>query len=72
MMTLTAIYDREILRPYEVIRYRVVREDGAEIGYASRYHHDGVSCWRAWRDDGLRQDTGSRKRAISILMASAQ
>jgi hypothetical protein len=56
------------LNPYEVIRWRVSDRDGALLGYASRYHYDGRSHWRAWRADGLRQDVHNRARAILTLI----
>jgi hypothetical protein len=64
----TPIYQN--LNPYEVTRWQVNDRDGALIGYASRYHHDGKSHWRAWRDDGLRQDCHNRAAAILTLIES--
>ena len=64
---LTPIYTG--LRPYETIRYSV-DVDGRLIGYVSNFYYDSRVHWVAWRDDGLKQETGSRKRAVATLLES--
>lgn len=65
MYGLTPIY--KDLQPYENIRYRIDDGDDRLLGYVSNYYYDGREHWVAWRDDGLRYEARTRKRAIAAL-----
>ena len=41
------------LKPYEVIRYIASNENGACLGFISRFHSDGRDRWIVWTEDGL-------------------
>jgi hypothetical protein len=68
MYGLSPIYND--LKPYERIRYRV--DDGGDrlIGYLSNFYYDGRDHWVAWRDDGLRCEYATRKKALADLLAT--